>query len=158
MPDLFAHFTSGYLISRYPHLRGFTALIVLGAVLPDLLTRVPEIFFDRFLGLNVYHAVEIFHSPTVLFLVAFALSLLMDRSLRFQAFSSIFLGSLVHVVLDLMQIQFGESVYMPYFPFSFVKIEFGFFHFNASIAIFPLLLPLVTIAFLVSRHASKDPL
>ncbi len=156
MPDLFAHFASGYLISRIPQLRMYTALLVLGAVLPDLLTRVPEIFFDRFLGLNVYHAVEIFHSPTVLFLVAFALSLLMDRSLRFQAFSSIFLGSLVHVVLDLMQIQFGESVYMPYFPFSFAKVQFALFHFNASIQLFPLIALLIFLVFLTSRGGLKN--
>lgn len=158
MPDLFAHFASGYLISRYSRLRTRTALIVLGAVLPDLLTRLPEILLDRFLGLNIYHAVEIFHSPTVLCLVAFVLSLLMDRGLRTNAFIWILFGSLVHVLLDLMQSQFGGGIYMPYFPFSFVKIEFGIFHFNASIVAFPVLLLIVIFAFILSRRGSKNTL
>ena len=158
MPDLFAHFASGYLISRDSRLRAHTALIVLGAVLPDLLTRLPEIILDRFLGLNVYHAVEIFHSPMILCLVAFVFSLLMDPVIRTKAFIWILFGSLVHVLFDLMQSQFGESIYMPYFPFSFVRVEFGFFHFNASIAAFPILLLIVVFAFVLSRRGSKNTL
>ena len=156
MPDLFAHFASGYLISRYSRFRAYTAFIVLGAVLPDMLTRLPEIVLDRFLGINAYHAVEIFHSPFVLCLVAFLLSLLMDYRLRPIAFTWILLGSLTHVFLDLMQSQFGESVYMPYFPFSFIRVEFGFFHFNASIVAFPILLLIVIFAVIFSRSTFKD--
>ena len=156
MPDLFTHFASGYLMSRHSRLRAHTALIVLGAVLPDLLNRLPEIVMERFLGLNIYHAVEIFHAPIILCLVALAISLLMDHGLRARAFIWIFFGSLVHVLLDLMQLQPGEGVYMPYFPMSFAKVEFGVFHFNASIVAFPVLLLIVIFAFIFSRNPSKN--
>jgi hypothetical protein len=156
MPDLFAHFASGYLISRIPQLRMYTALLVLGAILPDLLTRVPEIVLDRILGINIYHAVEIFHSPAVLCLVSFAFALMMARNLRLNAFCSLLFGSLVHVLLDIMQFQFGDSVYMPYFPFSFAKVQFALFHFNASIQLFPLIALLIFLVFLTSRGGLKN--
>jgi hypothetical protein len=155
MPDLFAHFASGYLIGRIPSIRSWSAFLTLGAILPDLLTRIPEIILDRFLGIPIYHFVEIFHSPLCLLLTSFAISLLIEHRARSKAFLSIFLGSTIHVVLDLMQKQFGSAIYMPFFPFSLDKVQWGLFHFNASIVFFPLLLILVFAAWILPDALRK---
>jgi len=151
MPDLFAHFASGYLISRVSRLRKHTALLVLGVVLPDILTRIPEIILDRLLGIPVFHFVIIFHSPFSLLIVSFIISLTFELRIRFTAFLLIFLGSFLHVVLDLMQKQFGEGVYMPYFPFSFETFQLGLFHFNSSVTLFPIVFIIVLISWLITR-------
>jgi hypothetical protein len=151
VPDLFAHFASSYLISREAHLRQYTSVFVLGAVLPDILTRIPEIILDRFLGIPIFHFVVIFHAPFCLLLVSFVISLMLEFRTRLMAFFFILLGSYLHVVLDLMQKQFGQGVYMPYFPFSFETLQWGLFHFNASIALFPILLVSVVIAWIFTR-------
>ena len=152
MPDLFAHFASGYLISRAPKLRRYTAFLTLGVVLPDILTRIPEILLDRLLGIPIYHFFNIFHSPSCLLLVSFIISLAFEFKIRLIAFLLIFIGSSLHVALDLMQKQFGGGVYMPYFPFSMETVEWGLFHFNASVALFPIILITVVVAWLFTRN------
>ena len=151
MPDLFAHFASGYLISREAHLRKYTALLVFGAVLPDVLTRVPEIVLERFIGVSVFHFFIIFHSPFCLLLTSIAISLILESRIRLLGFFLILLGSYLHVALDLMQIQLGQGVYLPYFPFSFETLQWSLFHINASILLFPALLILVLAVWRLTR-------
>jgi len=151
MPDLFAHFASGYLVSQPANLRQNSPFLVLGTILPDILTRIPEIIFDRLLGIPVFHFVIIFHSPFCLLLSTFAISLLLDSQIRLAGFFLILMGSFVHVILDLMQKQFGQAVYMPYFPFSFETLQWGLFHYNASISLFPVLLLLVIFSWIMTR-------
>jgi len=152
MPDLFTHFASGYLISRVPNLRRYTAFLALGAILPDILTRIPEILLDRLLGIPIFHFLNIFHSPFCLLLVSYIISLTFEFKIRLIAFLFIFIGSCLHVILDLMQKQFGEGVYMPYFPFSLETIQWGLFHFNASVTLFPIIFVIVVVAWLFTRN------
>ena len=151
MPDLFAHFSIGYLISRKKTLRQHTTFLVLGSALPDVLTRIPEIILDRFLGFKFSHFVIIFHTPLCLLLACFVVSVMFELSTRAPAFLFLFLGSMLHVLLDLMQRQSGDGVYIPYFPFSFEAIQWSLFHFNSSIMLFPFLLVAVIVAWLLTR-------
>ena len=53
------------------------------------------------------------------------------------------IGALFHVVLDLMQKQFYDGIYMPYFPYSFETVQWQLFHIHASLVIAPVLLVLI---------------
>ena len=140
MPDLFAHFASAYLPSRYQRLRQYDALLVFGAVLPDLLARIPIIIFVRWLELPVVYFFRALHTPIGVILTCYLLSFLFERSIRFKSFLALTAGSFLHLVLDLMQQQFFEGVYIPFIPFSIKTVQWGWFHYNASLLLFPLLL------------------
>jgi hypothetical protein len=143
MPDLFAHFSSAYLPSRYQRLRQYDALLVLGTVLPDLLARIPIVIFVRWMDLPVVYSFRALHSPIAMILVCYMISFLFERSTRIKSFYSLAAGSCIHLVLDLMQQQFFEGVYTPFVPFSLKTVQWGWFHYNASLLCFPLLLILV---------------
>ena len=143
MPDLFTHFASAYLPSRYQKFHQFDALLVLGAVLPDLISRIPILILVRLLDLPVVYFLRALHTPIGLILVCYILSFLFERSMRFKSFLSLAVGSFLHLVLDLMQRQFFEGIYMPFVPFSIKTAQWGWFHYNASLLVFPLLLVLV---------------
>jgi hypothetical protein len=140
MPDLFAHFSSAYLPSRYHKLQRYDALLALGAVLPDLVSRIPIIIFVRWLDLPIVYFFRALHTPIGMILVCYLLSFLFERSIRFKSFLSLAIGSFLHLVLDLMQQQFFEGIYLPFIPFSMKAIQWGWFHYNASLLVFPLLL------------------
>ena len=140
MPDLFAHFASGYLpATSRPGVR-FDALLVTGVVLPDILTRIPEILLDRFLGFKVYHFFNALHTPAGFALFCYLLCLFFPERGRFVVFTTLLAGSMLHFILDLMQAQFHAGVYMPFFPFSIETLQWGLFHYNDSIYLFPILL------------------
>ena len=143
MPDLFAHFASAYLPSRYQRLRQYDALLVLGAALPDLLSRIPIIIFVRFFDLPVVYFFRALHTPIGVILACYTLSFLFERSIRFKSFLLLTAASFLHLVFDLMQEQFFDGVYMPFIPFSIKTVQWGWFHYNASLLVFPLLLVIV---------------
>ena len=153
MPDLFVHFASGYLPSRYQKIRNYDALLVLGAVLPDLLSRIPLIILVRFFHFPVEYFFRALHTPIVLILSCYTLSFLFERSIRIKSFFALAAGSTLHLVLDMMQQQFFEGVYIPFIPFSIKTVQWGWFHYNASLLIFPLLL--VPVLFFWFREQRK---
>ena len=153
MPDLFVHFASGYLPSRYQQIRKYDALLVLGAVLPDLLSRIPIIILVRFFHLPVEYFFRALHTPIVLILFCYMLSFLFERSMRFKSFLSLVAGSFLHLVLDLMQQQFFDGVYMLFIPFSMKTVQWGWFHYNSSLVVFP---PLFVIVLLIWFRGKQD--
>ena len=146
MPDLFAHFASGYLISYPNKFQRYSALFVLGAILPDVLTRIPEIVFERFLGLPVFHFFNALHTPVGVIFASYILSFVLVEKERKSAFICFLSGSLVHIALDLMQRQFYHAVYMPLFPFSMETFQWGIYHYNTSLTFF---LPLLILTFIL---------
>ena len=152
MPDLFAHFASAYLPSRYQRLRQYDALLVFGAILPDLLARIPIIIFVRWLELPVVYFFRALHTPIGVILTCYLLSFLFERSIRFKSFLALTAGSFLHLVLDLMQQQFFEGVYMPFAPFSMKTVQWGWFHYNASLAVFPPLFVIVLLIWFLEKN------
>ena len=143
MPDLFAHFSSAYLPSRYPRLRQYDSLLALGAVLPDLLARIPIIIFVRWLDLPIVYFFRALHTPIGVILACYVLSFIFERSVRFKSFLSLAIGASLHLVLDLMQQQFFGGVYTPFVPFSIKTVQWGWFHYNTSLLFFPVFLVFV---------------
>ena len=152
MPDLFAHFASGYLLSYSSKFRRYTALFVLGTVLPDVLTRIPEIVLQRFLGFPVFHFFNALHTPVGVTFASYILSYAFPEEERKFVFTWLLSGSLIHIALDLLQKQFYRAVYMPFFPFSTEPVQWGLYHYNASLIFF---LPLLIITSYLWRLQKK---
>jgi hypothetical protein len=147
MPDLFAHFVSGYLPGESRPQGRNDALLVTGAILPDLLTRVPQIVFNNFMGFNVNQFFSALHTPVGFGLFCYLLALFFPEDGRKKVFTLLLAGSLLHFFLDLMQAQFYKGVYMPFFPFSLETTQWGLFHYNDSIYLFPILLAITAITY-----------
>ncbi len=140
MPDLLTHAASGYLIGRGFYSDHRVALIVFGSILPDLMTRVPGIILQRFLEFPVAHFFGAFHTPVALAVACYLISFLFAQLHRQTSFLLMLAGALLHFVLDLMQEQFYQPIYMPWFPFSFQAMQWSWFHIHASLLVTPILL------------------
>ncbi|MBT6199947.1 MAG: hypothetical protein HOI21_05360 [Bacteroidetes Order II. Incertae sedis bacterium] len=140
MPDLLTHAASGYLAGRCFYSDHRVGLVVFGSILPDLMTRVPGIILQRFLELPVAHFFAAFHTPTSLAVSCYGFSFLFAKPQRRLSFILMFSGSLLHFVLDLMQKQFYEPIYMPWFPLSLQAVQWSWFHIHASLLVAPILL------------------
>ncbi len=151
MPDLFAHFASGYLpASTKPGLR-FDALLAVGAILPDVLTRIPEIVLYRIGGFELFHFFNALHTPVGFGLSCYLLCLFFAESERKTVFFSLLAGCILHQMLDLLQFQLTEGGYLLLFPFSLTTAHWGLFHYNASVELFPILLIMVMLRMIVTR-------
>jgi len=143
MPDLFTHFATGYLLGRTRFVKRYIAALVIGTMLPDVFTRIPGIVLQEFLHLPIYHFFSAFHTPAGLLLICYLLSFAFTQQERKLTFFYLFFGAMLHFFIDLMQRQFHEGIYMPYFPLRFKTIQWGWFDINASVYLFPLLFVLV---------------
>ena len=138
MPDLFTHVASGFLVGRrffVDHRLGF---ILLGSMLPDLMSRVPQILLQRLLDLPVAHFFSAFHTPAALIVSSYLISFVFASSVRKLGFWLMLSGSLFHFALDLMQRLFYKPKYMPWFPFSFEAVQVPWFHIHASLLVAPI--------------------
>ena len=153
MPDLFTHAATGYFIGRSLYADHRIGLIVLGSILPDLLTRVPQIILQRFLELPVAHFFAAFHTPVALIISCYLLCFIFAEAQRKTSCLLMSFGALCHFVLDLMQEQFYQPIYMPWFPLSFQAMQWSWFHIHASLLITPVLL--VAVLYLWLRDTKR---
>ena len=105
MPDLFFHFASGYLPTRYPRIVKYDALLVLGVILPDVLTRIPDIVLYRYLHLPVYDFFNALHTPFSLLIACYCISLFFVMNERKSSFIVMSIGAQFHFLLDMMQVK-----------------------------------------------------
>lgn len=114
MPDLLSHVLFGLIICEIAK-RKKKSLILIGTILPDIITKLYLIGYFIKLDAVVVGILDLFHNPIPLFFVAVLISLLFK-----DVFSSIYLigaGALSHILLDGLNIHFlGGIRYL--FPFS----------------------------------------
>ncbi|MDQ7827109.1 MAG: hypothetical protein RDV48_30205 [Candidatus Eremiobacteraeota bacterium] len=119
MPDLATHLLVPYFLNRGLKLKLFL-IMLWGAVLPDLLSRVPGFFTD--MGIRWFFFA--FHTPFATFFMCYGLSQLFHQKIRRQAFLAMALGALIHYMLDLLQ--FTEANFnILLFPFSMRTVNIG---------------------------------
>lgn len=150
MPDLGTHVLATYLASRcHPKGGTWSALLLLGAILPDVLTRpLFELFPDAFWFFFPLH------TPLVLALVCYALSLLFEEQTRVKTFVALYAGVLFHLALDLLQ-KSATLSYTPLFPFSWATWSAGLFWPDQSLLLIPVLLLLSGGVVLRSRRLTR---
>lgn len=136
MPDTYTHYSISRILSRN---NAYTVEFLLGSQLPDVFGRIPWYFTKE----NIYWRTVPTHSvlPIVFicYLITFTFS---NEEERFGIFKALLSGSLLHVIIDLMQIQFGSRVYYyVLFPFSKCHFEVPLFkHVDDSLYLIPLFL------------------
>lgn len=143
MPDLMFHFASGYFPARITKKKILPGCFILGNILPDIVSRLPEIVLGRFLKLPVEYFFSALHSPSLLFIVSYLASFFWTQDNRKVAFFYIFFGTQLHFLLDVFQDQFHDGIYMPYFPLNLQTIEIGNLPTTYSLLAFPILFPLI---------------
>lgn len=134
MPDGLFHIAAADLAGRcrsreLPHL-------LLGAILPDLISRPAA----RFLPRQLDWAVHALHAPAVVALLALAYLLIaVPEARRRRAGRALLLGAFTHYALDALQIEVRPG-YFWLFPFSWVSGNLGIFWPEQSLTGLPFLL------------------
>ena len=147
MPDLVTHSTVAWLLARRWRRAGPLVLVLLGAQLPDLLTRVPGIFLDK-ASLRWFDPL---HSPVGVLLVSLLVAQLFRVDLRRQAFACFFFGGATHLLLDAFQFNLCGS-YHWLFPWSTWNGQIGILPIEAAVATIPLQLLAVWLLWIGRRR------
>jgi hypothetical protein len=116
MPDLVTHVVAGYGLQRglWPRLSPW---VLVGAVLPDILTRPFTILWPG----SFWWTMPL-HTPIGLLLVCAAAAFVRGPAGGRSVFLNLGAGALVHVFLDLFQAHLAGSYYL-FFPFSWHSVE-----------------------------------
>ena len=139
MPDLLTHAAAGFFVGRKLFFDYRLGFILIGSILPDLVSRIPQILLQRFLELPVAHFFSAFHTPAAFVVFCYLTSFLFSSSIRKHGFWLMLSGSMLHFALDLLQKQFHKPIYMPWFPFSLEPVQIAWFHIHASLLAAPVL-------------------
>lgn len=127
MPDWVIHIGAGYLISRSIDKEDVT-LALIGAILPDVISRVEVIMIDIFhLFIIENFSFSCFHTPFMLAFLCLAIALFTVRVKR--SFAVLFGFSLLHLFLDMLEVKvpaFGSFLFFPFYvrPYSFNVFKF----------------------------------
>ncbi len=144
MPDLMTHLLVPLTIGRLSlQDRVRPALLCLGAVLPDLLSRVPAIALGKTQAAWLFSA---FHTPVGVFVFCLAAVFLFPREIRTFCLGWILTGVGVHFLLDLLQKTVLAGNYYWFFPFSFNRFQIELFWPDETIYAIP---PLLALALLI---------
>lgn len=117
---------------------GFVGPMVLGTVLPDLSSRVPTMLVDAAvragapIPLQVMYPFAVLHMPIGNLALCGLLAFLFRRDQRLQLFTWLWIGSLFHFAVDMLQAHHGQGYYM-LFPFTTATSELGVFGSEATI-------------------------
>ena len=143
MPDLMTHLLAPYTMGRLAlKSRQRLALLCAGAVLPDLLSRVPAIVLGQTQVAWVFSA---FHTPVGVLVFCLGAVFAFPREMRRLALGWLLAGSGVHFLLDLLQKTVLAGNYYWFFPFSFKQFQVELFWPDQSVYAIPALLALAVI-------------
>ncbi len=162
MADLLTHALAGALITARVK-RRLVVLAVVGGVLPDVISVLPELALRPLAGLTGFEVpswwhegLAVFHSPFVFALLAWGLVLFLPRGdgvERPAAFLAMTAGGWLHTLLDLIQRHIVPIGYYPGYPFVREPGELGFMWSEGSLYILPFLALAV---FLLFRRRPGD--
>lgn len=151
MPDLLTHTLFVYPLKN-KYRRGIS-IILLGAVLPDLFSRIPGIIIPNQTLIN--WAQQALHTPVALIFLCLLLSFFFPEKIRKSIFLFLALGVFSHLFLDLFQktLTYG---YFWFFPFSFISFNIPLFWPNDSVFLIPLFVILNIFCFTLLRNSNED--
>ena len=133
MPDGATHILVQIIINRFIHANKLIPYLLFGSVAPDLFKVISRIVMPEYEW--VFSPT---HSPVFMLVVFYAISLLFHQKERVLLIKGCMIGMVIHLLLDLTQINYGGGDYMPFFPFSFYTVLFGLIKTETSIYLLPL--------------------
>ncbi len=153
MPDLMTHLLVPYTLGRLTlKSRERLALLCAGAVLPDLLSRVPAIVLGKTQVAWVFAA---FHTPAGVLVFCLGAVFSFPQEMRRFCLAWLLAGSGVHFFLDLLQKTVLAGNYYWLFPFSFRRFQVELFWPDQSVYAVPFLLVMAVIIETVLRRRRK---
>ena len=144
MPDGATHILIQTIVNKFIKKNNLTPYLLFGAIAPDLFKAVNRIVAPQY---------EWFfyptHSPIFMLIIFYAISLLFHKSERILLIKGCMIGMVIHLLLDLTQINYGGGNYMPFFPFSFYSFSFNIIKTETSLFFLPItaLITLIVIKF-----------
>ena len=145
MPDAATHILIQILLNQFIMIRKILPYTLFGAVAPDLLKGFSRWFTPEY-GWLFYPT----HSPIFMLIIFYTISMLFHQKERLFLITGCLIGMIIHLLLDLFQINLGGGYYMPYFPLSFQRVSFGLFETETSIFWLPVTI-LLTITVILSK-------
>lgn len=150
MPDLVTHTAAAFLLTKSERFDRYRALIYLGTILPDIISRPlyilkPELY-SYTLGL---------HTPVFMLIFILFLSEFFIDEIRRQVFGYLGLGVVFHFALDALQKHLVGG-YFWLFPFSWSTYSWGIFWPETTVRLFPFWLFLIVITEIVTRIKRID--
>ena len=133
-------------------------LFVLGNIFPDILDKtIPYALYYLYPGPIPFSvSLSFLHTPAMLLLCIYIFSLLFTASYRKRAFSLLFAGVTLHLILDLLQGNICEKGYMWFFPFSFKRpTVINLFYDDSTTPLIPLFIGIVVVVELIHRRLWK---
>lgn len=114
MPDLMSHLLIGLILAELFNIKK-KSIVVMGALLPDLLSKIHLIYY--YFGISPFIFFSSFHTPLMMFLLSLLLApLFIYSSSKFLI--SFNIGSMSHMISDLTMKHFTVSGSRLLFPFS----------------------------------------
>ena len=136
MPDLLTHLALAEGVRQGIRPEAQTSWLLIGTVLPDILTRPVYITFPS----TVWFVMPL-HTPLGLLLVCTFISRCVSPPQRQQVFNHLAVGAALHLLLDICQKHMGGG-YALLFPFSWSSFEIGLVWPETSLYLTPLWLAL----------------
>lgn len=133
MPDLATHLAGAHILRRVFPTPVEQALFLVGTVLPDLYAK----------GFKLGCASEAWftyptHSPTILLLECYLPALFLAEALRGRGFLALYLGGLLHLVLDTCKDHYGGGIVHWAFPWQLQGSEWGLYFPEDTIYLAPI--------------------
>lgn len=151
MPDLATHLAAAHILGRALRGPAMPALCLVGTVLPDLYAKGFKLGFA---------SAEWFtyptHSPALLLLECYLPCLLLAESLRARGFLALYLGGLLHLVMDTCKDHYGGGIVLWGFPLRLQGCEWGLYFPEDTIYIAPIAVALA-LALELSLRALRRP-
>ncbi len=135
MPDLATHVLLNAIPGKWIQSKKNLMMFILGAVLPDVLTRVPANILSV---KNSGYFVLPLHSPLPLLLVCYIIVLFFHEPSRKHVFCWLYCGIMIHLFADGFQIHMGPGYYWLY-PFSWFTYHWGLYWPETSLYVLPFL-------------------
>jgi hypothetical protein len=146
MADLLTHYVSSRVAGLGIRDRASLTLFGLGVLLPDLLGKP----LGEISGLPHLVAIPT-HTPIGLVFACGALAMLFAAELRKRAFWAIYLGSLLHLLVDMMKDYLGRGAGVIFHPFSTRSYELGLYRSEDVFILLPANLGILAILWAVAR-------
>ncbi len=141
MPDLLTHVATGYLARGAAPKRLHPGVLILGVILPDIVTRPIYIVWP-----DAYWFVKPLHTPLGLVLLSLAVSGLFVPRDRQRALINLLAGSGLHLALDLLQKHLVGG-YALLFPWTWKSWEIGLIWPEQTLWLLPVWLALCCLVF-----------
>jgi hypothetical protein len=144
--DLLTHYVSSRVAGLGIRDRATLTLFGVGVLLPDLLGKP----LGELSGMPHLVAIPT-HTPIGLIFACGALSMLFAAELRKRVFWAIYLGSLLHLLVDMMKDYLGRGAGVIFHPFSTRSYELGLYRSEDVFYLLPVNLGILAILWVLAR-------